>query len=148
MNGEEIDGIYADRVWSWSWLGRPIGVHPAIRPADADGWIHQRGEMLHLEGKVTRPTSPIPLLSTPQQNAVRDMANLTIVMLHADDEHWQNHRPTRLRGYQILPSCDFPWEGGSRYVPLDRHQSDEDTLRTVLNVIVGWCWWAGTRSIA
>lgn len=145
MNGHEIDALYAERVWSWDWFGRPIGVHPAIRPADADGYIHQNGEMLHLEGKVTRSKSMLPAFTVPQLNANRDMGNLTILLIHADQDHWLEHRPTRLCGYQILPSLRFPWEGGRRYVPLDAGFSDEDTLRTVLNVVIGWCWWAGTK---
>ncbi|MET1049999.1 MAG: hypothetical protein ABWZ55_10245, partial [Acidimicrobiales bacterium] len=142
MNGNDLRGRYAEHLWSWDWLGKPIGVHPAIRPGDSDGWIHQGGEMLMLEGKVTESRSED--ISAPQHNAVRMTGNLTIVLLHTDHAHWVDNRPTRVQGYRVYPSRAFPWEGGARYVRLPVEMRDEDTLCTGRNLIVGWSWWAGT----
>lgn len=143
MNADDLRGNYAEHLWSWDWLGRPIGVHPAIRPADVDGWIHQGGELLFLEGKVT---ASVPELSTPQSMAVRQAGNLTVLVVHTDRAHWCDNRPTRLLGYRLYPSRGFPWEGGTRYCALPPDFTDDDTLRTVDNVVVGWCWWAGTKA--
>ena len=47
------------------------------------------GEMIFLEGKVSRG---VPSLSKPQLDAVNEMGNLTILLIHTDPDHWAEDR--------------------------------------------------------
>ena len=141
MNGDALH-VMADRLWSWDLLGRGLGVHPGIRPGDADGWMQQRGEMLFLEGKVSRG---VPGLSKPQMDAVNEMGNLTILLIHTDPDHWADNRPSRVRGFYVLASQAYPYQASRCYQPLPSTHRDEDTLSTISNLVVGWCMWAGTK---
>ena len=145
MNGDDLQGNYAAHMWSWDWMGKNIAIHPKVRPSDIDGWVHQCGEMLMLEGKVTEERDAD--ISTPQRMAWRQMKNVTVLLIHTDHAYWVDNKPTRVRGYRVFPSAGFPWEGAKQaYQPLQSDLSDEETLRSVINVVVGWSWWAATQT--
>lgn len=132
--------------WSWDWLSRNLGVSPNIRPADMDGYIHQRGELLLIDGKVTkqRPTPSIPQLDLVHYNQ-----RVTLLIVHTSRDHWDydTRQPHRISGYSIWPSTQMkraPLEYRyGVYVPYAKELTDEQTLSATRNLIVVWTTWAG-----
>ena len=132
--------------WSWNWLSINLGVSPNIRPADMDGYIHQNGELLLLDGKVTR-SRPEP--STPQRNMICDMGNVTLLIVHTHPDDWdyETRQPDRIAGYSIWPSAqmrNWPLEYTYRaYVPFKKELSDRQTVDAMRSLIVVWTTLAG-----
>ena len=150
MNPDKFHN-YDAYTWNWRWVGRNLGINRNITPADMDGFIHQNGELLLLEGKVTKQ---LPEISDPVRDMWRTMGNVTVLVIHTHRDDWdeETRQPERIAGYKLYPSEAFaasPMQYATcTYTPYPKADHDRETLTATSHLITVWSTWAALKDVA